>query len=555
MKRFGSSAGARLVTALMTVALLAAACASATPSATTAPSTGGTIAPSTAATTVPSASQSVAPPTAATADELKVGMVGVSFANVDPGVGTALQLNSYVNEFLLKLGPTGEVLPNLAESWEQKDDTTYVYHLRDDVKFSNGKAMTADDVVGSLNYLRKEDFPESWRYGAVKDITKVDDKTVEVTLNAPTVSWPYVLAMNGYIFDTAHQQQSGASFGKPGTGIIGTGPYVISELDATNGVAKLAANKDFRDGAPKINNVKLTSFADENSEALAFRTGELDLAFPADVRSFEATANTKATTVPGTRQGLFIMNTTVAPWSDPHVRKAVAYAINKDDIIKTLGGNATPDVSIIPPAQLLSIASQEEIDKLQSELPAYAFDLDKAKAEMAQSATPNGFSATLPTPTYGGYVEAAQAIAGQLKEIGINLDVKVLSEAEYFNTFSIPHSETPIQYTYFNNNSPDAGAMPRLALSKAQLAPGMNNFADYSKPEVDDLIAKADATSDPAERFKYYSDLLKIVGEDVPYVPLYAGNINVALSDKFAWPTFNAYSTDHTPFVTQVEPK
>jgi peptide/nickel transport system substrate-binding protein len=543
MKLIRFSTGARLTTALLSVALLATGRVSAAPPTTTVASTGGT--------TAQSASES----TGATADQLRVGMVGVDLSNVDPGVGTALQVNSYIQEFLLKLGPTGDVEPNLAASFEQTDDVTYTYHLRPDVKFSSGRTMTAADVVASLNYLRKADFPESWRYSAVKDIVAKDDSTVVVTLNAPTVSWPYVLAMNGYIFDSQHQSEHPTDFGKPGVGVVGTGPYVLQSLDATNGVATLAANPNYWGGAPNINTVTLTNFADENSEALAFRTGDLDLAFPADVRTFEATANTTVTTVPGTRQGMFIMNVGVAPWNDVHVRRAVAYAINKEDIINVIGGNATPDVAIIPPAQLLSIASQDQIDKLMGELPAYAFDLDKAKAEMAQSATPTGFSGVLPTPNYGGFVDAAQAIAGELQQIGINLDVKVLSDPEYGNTFSVPHAENPVQYTYFNNNTPDPGGMPRLALSSSQMGPGMNNFADYSNPQVDDLIAKADATSDPAQRFDDYSQLLKIVGDDVPYVPLYAGNINVALSDGFAWPTFNAYSTDHTPFITQIEPK
>lgn len=489
------------------------------------------------------------------ADLLRIGVVGSDFSNVDPGKGFALQIDSYVMEFLMSLSPTGELEPGLAESYEQTDDVTYVYHLRDDVTFSNGRPLTADDVVTSLNYERDPKFSESWRYGAIKDVKAQDEHTVVVTLNAPTASFKVLLALNGYIFDAQSQAENKGSFGKLGAGVIGTGPYVLSKVDATNGVAEMTANPDYWGGAPDIAKVTLTGFADENSEALAFRTGELDLAFPSDVRSFEGASGADVTQVDGTRQGLFIMNTTVAPWDDVHVRRAVAYAINKDEIVKVEGGDATPDHTIIPPAQLLSIASQEDIDALMDSVPAYDYDLDKAKDELSQSAYPDGFSATLQTANYGSFPATSQAIAGMLKEIGLDIDVKVLSEAAYAKTFSIPHSEVPIQYTYFNNNTPDAGGMPRLALDSAGTAVGQNNFADYVNPQVDELIKQADATTDPAEQFAAYSEILKIAAEDMPYVPLYAGKISYAISDAFEWPTFSAYSTDHTPFLTEIIPK
>lgn len=490
-----------------------------------------------------------------TAELLRIGVVGSDFSNIDPGKGFALQIDSYLMEFLMTVNSSGELEPGLAESMEQTDDVTYVYHLRPGVTFSNGDPLTADDVVTSLNYERSPKFSESWRYSAIKDVTAKDDQTVVVTLNEPTASFKYTLALNGFIFNAKHQAENKDTFGQPDTGVIGTGAYVLSKIDSTNGIVELTANPGYWGGAPAIAKVTLTGFADENSEALAFRTDGIDLAFPADVRGFEAASGVDVTSVDGTRQGLFIMNTQVEPWSDVHVRRAVAYALDKDEIVKVVGGDATPDHTIIPPAQLRSIADQSEIDSLMDSLPAYDFDLDKAKDELSQSAYPDGFTGTLQSANFGSFAATSQAIAGQLSEIGIDLDVKVLSEAAYTKTFSIPHSEVPIQFTYFNNNTPDAGGMPRLALDSSGIADGLNNFADYVNPDVDDLIDQADATTDPAEQFEAYSEILKIVGEDVPYVPLYAGKISYALSDKFAWPEFGPYSTDHTPYLTQIEVK
>ncbi|RJQ91200.1 ABC transporter substrate-binding protein [Amycolatopsis panacis] len=487
-------------------------------------------------------------------DHLRVGIVGADLSNVDPAGGFALQVDSYVLEFLMKLSPQGKVEPNLAESVDRPDPATYVYHLRHGVKFSDGTEMTSADVANSLDYARNPKFPDSSKYSAVKSVEARDQYTVAVTLKAPDVSWEYTSATAGYIFQKKHQQEHPADFGKPGVGVVGTGPYVLKSLDPTTG-AEFTANSGYWGGKVSIPTVSLTMFADETSEALAFRAGQVDVAFPAYARGFESSADTKLVSAPGTKQGMFTMNVQVAPWNDVHVRRAVAYALNREEIIKVAGGGAAPDYTIIPPAQLQSIASKSDVDALIASLPSYKSDLDKAKQELAQSAHPQGFDATLETYNYGSFVTTSQAIAGQLAKIGIKLKVKVDSVAEFTKTMSQPHTTVPIQYTFFNNSTPDPGAMPQLALHSDSAAIGLNNFSDYKNAKVDDLIKQGASTADPAQRFSVYSQLLKIVGDDVPVVPLYAGDNHLAISDAFTWPTFNTYSTDHTPYILEIKAK
>src|SRR5262249_13888311 len=142
----------------------------------------------------------------------------------------------------------------------------------------------------------------------------------------------------------------------------------------------------------------------------AFRAGQIDVAFPGDSRGFAATSGAKIISVPATRQGMFTMNTKAAPWNDVHVRRAVAYALNRDDIIEAAGGGAVPDYTIIPPSQLMTLASKAQVAKLVNSLPTYRFDLAKAKAELAKSAYPNGFSARLDTLGFGAFIPTAQVI-------------------------------------------------------------------------------------------------------------------------------------------------
>lgn len=330
---------------------------------------------------------------------------------------------------------------------------------------------------------------------------------------------------------------------------------MIDELDVANKSATFTANESYWGGESEFATLTPTGFADENGAALAFRTGEIDLIFAGDIRSLEAAADTAVTTTPGTAQALFWMNSTVAPWDDVHVRRAVAYTLNKEEIINVSGASGEPVSTLIPPTQMLPVASEQVVEELIGSLPSFETDIDKAKEELAQSAHPDGFDAELTTPSFGGFAESAQAIEGQLQAIGINLTVTVVSDAEYLTMFSKPHTDTPIQFSTFNNLSPDIGAMPRVTLSSSATAVGKNNFADYVNPQVDELVLAGDATTDPAEQFAIYSDILRIIAEDVPYVPIYAGNKSVALADGFEWSTFGAYYVGHTPYITEITAK
>src|SRR5262249_40350755 len=150
--------------------------------------------------------------------------------------------------------------------------------------------------------------------------------------------------------------------------------------------------------------------------ALALRSGQIDVTSTVtDPRSFAAAAGPDVTvgTLPGCTLGVFAMNTAVAPWSDVHVRRAMAYVINRPDIIQaSYPGAATPTETIVNPLQLRAIgASKATVDKIMKSIPKYPTSVAKAKAELAKSAYPNGFTATLTTSPTSNYNLISQVIA------------------------------------------------------------------------------------------------------------------------------------------------
>jgi len=234
------------------------------------------------------------------------------------------------------------------------------------------------------------------------------------------------------------------------------------------------------------------------------------------------------------------MNYHLAPWNDIHVRLAVAYALNRADIIASLGNKAEPVTTLIPPIQLAQLGSQAQVSTLINSLPSYPYNLAKAKAELAESHYPHGFAATAITINYGAYTPINEAIAGDLAKIGINLKLKLISFNQYISDLTGPRTLGGT-YLTFNVISPDPSSFPAAMLGIKNLAAGGWNYANYNPPAMDTLLSESTTTLVPAGRLAIYGRMLKMLATDEPYVPLFIQDYNVALSSKYTWPGYNVF--------------
>jgi peptide/nickel transport system substrate-binding protein len=458
----------------------------------------------------------------------------------------ALNVDNLGLETLVKFGPQGQVEPKLASSWAQTSPVTYVYQLRHGVTFWDGHPLTADDAAYSLNYDRAAGSDVAFGFAGVKSIAATGPYTVTVTLTQPEANWKYVPAeINAFIFEKAFQQAHPTTFGKPGTLVMGSGPWMISSLDPTKG-AQLTANPHWWGGKVPIQAISFTFFANETSEALAFRAGEIDLAPEVDSpKSFAAAAGTTPLSAPGCDIGFFGMNVTQPGWNDVHVRRAVAYALNRTDIIAANGGYATPIYTLTPPQLLLSVASQSQVNTLLGTLPLYQYNVDKAKQEMAASAYPHGFTATIQTPNFGTIPTITQVVVAELAKIGIKLQLKAMEVTAWQSVENGPAAARSTAYTTGGCFQPDPNTYSDFLGSK-NTEPGNWNFSDYTPAAVDTMLAQGAASSDSAQRFSVYSQLFQKLQDDVPYVGLFASDRTAALASKFTWKDFNAWSWEST---------
>jgi peptide/nickel transport system substrate-binding protein len=481
---------------------------------------------------------------AATIPVLRVGQTFLNSSTLDPTKNEGF-CPLPVCETLLTFNSDGTIRGWLATGYTQPGRDVYVFHLRHGVRFWDGSEMTSADVANALNYERYPTSQNAALFGPVRSIQATDRYTVVVTLKFPDAAFRVVLARVGPIFEKRFQDAHKTTFGQPGVLLQATGPWKVDSFDPTSG-AELSANPHWWGGKVNIGHMSVKFFSDEQSEALAFRAGEIDVAYPVDARAFAATSGAHLITAPAVNPAFISMNVHAAPWSDIHVRRAVAYALDRSAIISASGQPGTPLYTLIPPQHLLTLAPPAAVAKLLKSVPVFRFNLAKAKAEMAKSAYPNGFSATTDTFEYGAYVPMQEVIVAELQKIGINLKVNVVSTGAWVAELAGPKDKLGFEFYTDALGEGDPSLFPSQLLGSKNLGSGEFNTANYAPPAVDQLIKQGLVTQNPAKRLAIYGQLLRRLAADLPLIPLFNEDASLALSSKFVWPGWNAVSAQYT---------
>jgi peptide/nickel transport system substrate-binding protein len=484
----------------------------------------------------------------------------------DPAVSTlnyaksnsGYQLGGLIMEPLLIASKSGQLVPWLAKSWKQTNPTTYVYNIRPGVKFSDGSTLTAADAAFSLNYYRSTGSLDAYNFPTtLKNITATGAETLTVTLTKPDAAWAVVPAGDNLgIFEKKFFEAHKSTFGQPGTGVVGTGPWVLGSYNGTSS-AELTANPHYWGGAVNIKKVSVQFFSSETSEALAFRDGEINLAFPIDNKAFASSSGQALTTVPSYAvQGAFFMNVLQKPFDNVHVRRAVAYALNRTAIVNAWGGYAAPVYQFLTAGLLENIGTAAQVKTVLASVPTYPFNLAKAKAEMAQSPYSHGVSATISVEGAGSYPNVSQAIQAELARIGIHLNLKVMTiDAQTANLTSGNRAGILTNFTYSGSVSRDPGEAFAYQMGSSNISAGNWNVMNWAPPSMDKLIDEGFATTDNASRLKIYQQIDTAYAQASPFIPLFNEDATVALSSAYTWPDFNGYYYDLGPWLLGVHKK
>jgi peptide/nickel transport system substrate-binding protein len=482
---------------------------------------------------------------------LRVGLIG-SVSTLDPArsVGATNNFVRFLYDSLAELGSNGAIKPRMALRIRHPSPNVWIYTLRRGIRFHDGSELTAEDVANALNYYRFPQFQTASFFRSVRNVTALDRYTVKVDLKRPDVSWKYTPAFMSYIFQKRHADANPGQWGRPGTLPIGTGPYRVVSLDPTRG-AEFVAFDRYWGGRPQIRRIQVRFLADETSAAVAMRAGEIDVVFPQDARAFSSTAGqgVQVIRVPTCAIGLLSMNYNVAPWNDVHVRRAVAYAVNRRGIVNALGGSVVSEDQLVPKSMWGAAAPKAAVDRLYNSLPKYEYNLTKARAELRQSRYPNGFSATtLTTAALAQPNTAAQIIVADLAKIGIRLELRNVTVAQWVAHFFGPRSDIGLFVTGSGCATPDPSWYPGVFLDSNNARAGGTNIADYKKPAIDTLLKSGTTTENATKRLDAYGRMLRTLRADVPYVVYYRVNNSFAVSRRFQWRQPHQFSLTGRPW-------
>lgn len=460
--------------------------------------------------------------------------------------GDTMVAQYLTQDTLMNYSPTLELVPQLAAKVSNPTPTRWVYTLRNGLKFSNGAPVTADDVVYSIarNIDPKLGSQVNAYFVSVKNVLKSGPNQVTVILKQVDPLYKYAMVY-APIIPKAFAKAKGKGLGAPGTGTwVGTGPYMLKSFSSDKLV--LVRNPHYWGKKPAADQITFTWISDSQTLQLAIRSGEIDGTFNVALPDYPQWQQIPGITLqraPALRSWWLSFDLTEDPWRDIHVRRAFAYALNQAGIIKSiLHGLAQASNAMVPPGQWGTILNPAARRKLYKSIPTYPYSLAKAKEELAKSSVPRGFSASLDIPSSRGYVvNAMLAYAGDLKKLGINLEVKSVPGAQWLATI-YSHKNLGLQFVGFGPDYPDPANYLVLAYPSANAVPNNFNTANYKNKTIDALLEKQSTAKSNALRAKYIGEILRQSQRDLPYLFLWWEDFAMALRKQYTLKGLNAFS-------------
>ena len=441
--------------------------------------------------------------------------------NLDPRVGTdeaSQKIHQLIFNALVHIDGQLRLVPELAESIERPDTTTYVARLRHGVLFHNGRELTSEDVVYTFRSFLDPAFKgRSGAYRVVASVNALDRYTVEFKLKTPLGSFPINLVMG-----IVQAGSGGANARTP----VGTGPYRLAEFVADDHVT-LSPFDQYYAGRPRNDGLVLKVVPDDTMRGLELRKGSVDLIVndlsPDIVWQLQQEGRIQVETAPGTDYAYIGLNLRDPILSHPEVRKAIGYAIDRDAIVKYLRrGFATTAVGIVPP---MSWAFERNVFDFKHDPNEAARLLDAAGFPDPDGPGPlPRFRLSLKTSTTEVYRLQAAAVQHDLAQVGVAIDIR----SSEFQTLSADVLRGNFQmYTlqFVGVTDPD---ILRLVYHSQQVPPAGLNRVRYRNLEVDRLIEEASAATDDERRMALYTAAQRIIASDVPYISLWY-KTNVAI--------------------------
>jgi peptide/nickel transport system substrate-binding protein len=397
-----------------------------------------------------------------------------------------------------------EMQPALAKAWSiSPDQLTWTFHLRNGVTFQDGSPFTAEDVVYSYRRIIDEKLSNVDKFSAVTDVSAPDPDTVLIRVKQPT---PNLLTNLGGFKGMAIVQRKNVESGQIATHPVGTGPFAFASQKSGDSIT-LTANPTYWGGRPKVPGVTFRFISEPSTALSALQAGEIDWtdAIPTQrVAQLKNDDSIKLAVTPSNDYWYLALNEARDPWRDPRVRKAIAYAIDRNAIVQaTSYGTAEANQLAIP-----------EGNPWFTPYDKYRYDVDEAKRLLNEAgASPKNLD-MLVTSEYPETVTAAQVIADNLKPLGITVNIRTVDFATWLDEQNTGHFDM-LMMGWLGNIDPDDFYYAQHHTN------GSSNAQKFSNPDVDRLLDAGRVEVNRQARQQDYAKAATIIADQVSYIYLY----------------------------------
>jgi ABC-type transport system substrate-binding protein len=427
---------------------------------------------------------------------------------------------------LVEFDQTLTIAPALAQYWKaSRDGLTWTFTLRKGVRFHNGREVTADDVVFSLTRLLDPKVKstaadlfmniqgaQSFRDGrtpSVRGLTALDASTVRVVLDEAQVPLVSLLAIgHAKIVPRDLVTQQGDAFG---AAPVGTGPFRFERWERHKQIV-LTANADYFAGAPRLGRIVYRIFPDEGAGAMfdEFRRGRLEDS-PVPMQDYPKLLASNAWT--HVKRPMFSvrflgLNTRVKPWSDPRVRQALIYAIDREAIVQeSTRGRFVLARGILPPGTL----------GYNPRLTGYPYDPARARELLAQAGFPEGRGLAPLTICATVKLDPEHALTVRhLAVVGVHAEFKYVPDWSQFSRMLTEGHCPGFQYAWFADVPEPDNFLHKLFHSRSP-----RNYTGYANPLLDDILLRARNEGDDLRRVELYRRAEQLVLDDAVVIPFF----------------------------------
>lgn len=487
---------------------------------------------------IPALAAQVPPGTALAEKQELVRNNGSEPSSLDPHKVESDVENNIISDLfegLVSVSPAGEIEPRLAEKWENKDNTVWTFHLRPGVTWSDGTAITAQDIVwswqrlvspltaspyasypGNMHIVNGAEIAQGQKAPETLGVKAIDDVTLEVTLTQPNAAFLAMLAHPSLVpLDKVLISRYGDKWTKP-EHIVTSGPYKLSQWVVNERIVAERNPRYWDNAHTVINKVTYLPISSETADVNRYKAGEIDIVYTVPINQFaqlKKTMGDQLDVSPQLATYYYEFNTTRPPFNDPRVRRALNMALDKDIIAEKVLGQGQR------PAWLIS---QPDIGGVKLHNPEYAsWPREKRIAEAKKLLSEAGYNETHPLVfnllynTSESHQRIAIAASSMWKK---NLGVEAKLQNQEWKTMldaMHTHNFDAVRYAWIADYDDAATFLNNFRTGDSE------NTSQYSNPAYDEALRNAAKASDTTARGKFYQQAEDLLGQVVPAIPVY----------------------------------